>query len=75
MTEVEDLLLKKASEYGLVPTEFFERVLKAKERGGLGIRCPCDPKNPERYCVSELCMKDIQEKGTCHCCAYKLKEK
>jgi len=70
---LEELLLSLARNEGLEPTDNFQKIVKAKERGGLGIRCPCDPKNPERYCISELCMKDIQEKGTCHCCAYKLK--
>jgi ferredoxin-thioredoxin reductase catalytic subunit len=30
-------------------------------------RCPCDGSNENRYCGSELCTKDIAEKGVCHC--------
>lgn len=30
-------------------------------------RCPCDGTNPNRYCGSALCTKDIEENGICHC--------
>ena len=33
-------------------------------------RCPCDGKNAERFCISELCRSDIQNKGICHCNCY-----
>lgn len=68
-------LLQIAKEHGVEPTQYFERIVKAKERFGLGVLCPCDKDNKERYCISPLCMSDIEQKGTCHCCAYKLKEK
>lgn len=30
-------------------------------------RCPCDANNPDRFCGSKLCAKDIQTDGHCHC--------
>ena len=68
-----EMLLAKAKEYGLEPTEFFDRVIKAKERFGLVEGCPCDKDNPERYCISPLCLSDIERDKHCHCNAYKLK--
>ena len=60
-------LLAKAKEYGLKPTEFFDRVLRAKQRLGLVESCPCDITNPNRYCISPLCLSDIEKEGRCHC--------
>lgn len=31
------------------------------------IKCPCDPKNDERYCGSPLCVADTVYLGHCHC--------
>ena len=30
-------------------------------------KCLCCLHDPERYCISEKCMKTIQEKGVCGC--------
>ena len=64
---VKEKLLELAKQNGLEPTEHFEKLLKAKERGNLGFRCPCDPNNPDRFCISPLCLSDIETKGACHC--------
>lgn len=38
-------------------------------------QCPCDGKNPDRFCGSPLCRSDVEEKGVCHCnCYFKNKE-
>ena len=34
-------------------------------------RCPCDGKNDNRYCISELCRSDIERDGICHCRCYR----
>lgn len=60
-------LLELAKEHGLEPTEFFDRIAKAKERFGIELECPCDRGNPERYCISPLCLKDIERDNVCHC--------
>lgn len=57
---------------GFEPTENIDKIVKAKERFGIGLRCPCDRNNPERYCISRQCILDILEKGKCHCGCYKL---
>ena len=51
----------------------FDKIVKAKERLGFDVKCPCDPSNEERYCISPLCLSDIKEKGTCHCRMWRLK--
>lgn len=30
-------------------------------------KCPCDPMNTERGCIGKQCMKELIEKGDCHC--------
>lgn len=64
---MKERLLKIAEEKGLYPTEYFDKIIKAKERLGFELSCPCDPKNEKRYCVSDLCIRDIKKNGTCHC--------
>lgn len=64
---LEQELLQIAKEHGVEPTQYFERIVKAKERFGLGVGCPCDKDNKERYCISPLCMSDIERDNTCHC--------
>lgn len=68
----ESLLLLGESE-GLEPTEFFDKILKAKEHFGLTNGCPCDRDNPSRYCISPLCKSDIEKNGTCHCNCWRKK--
>ena len=38
------------------------------------MRCPCAGNDPERFCGSEKCMKEIKETGQCHCGLFKKKE-
>lgn len=30
-------------------------------------KCPCDAMNPERGCISKLCLQNVMDTGTCHC--------
>ena len=30
-------------------------------------KCPCDADNPNRGCISKLCLSDIERDGLCHC--------
>jgi len=64
---IKEKLLRLGKSNGLEPTEFFEKIVKAKERFGLTIGCPCDRENKDRYCISPLCKSDIEKNGTCHC--------
>ena len=70
---MKDKVLNIASGKGLEPTEHFDKIVRAKERLGFDLKCPCDPNNSERYCVGDLCMSDILEKGTCHCNCWRKK--
>lgn len=33
--------------------------------------CPCKASDRTKFCISENCLKEIMEKGTCCCKAYK----
>ena len=71
--ELKDLLLSLAESNGLEPTENFEKILNAKALFKIGIRCPCDKNNPERYCISKLCLSDIEKEKSCHCNCWRKK--
>ena len=65
---------KQCAEAGYYETKNIEKIAKAKQMmfgKDEWQRCPCDGNNPERYCISSLCKKDIAEKGICHCNCYK----
>ncbi len=75
MTILENML-KKAAEMGVEPTKNIEKIARAKTMmfgEAEWERCPCDGKNPARFCISEQCQKDIREKGVCHCNCYQPK--
>lgn len=61
-------------DYGFVPKNE-EKIIRAKLRffhDGNMRRCPCDAKNPERYCGSALCIHDTVHYGHCHCSLFHL---
>ena len=71
---ISDCMRLLADVNGYVPTENLERIARAKEKlfgEDNWVRCPCDRNNIERYCISPLCKKTIEETGTCHCNAYR----
>lgn len=62
------------AEKGFHETENIEKIARAKEMmfgTTEWYRCPCDGQNADRYCISDLCVRDIQTKGVCHCNCYK----
>lgn len=64
---------KIAENSNLIDTGNMQKIANAKAMMfGLEewTRCPCDGNNPNRYCISPLCLKDIKEKGRCHCSCY-----
>ena len=71
-----DKMLENCEKNGYVTTKNVQKIANAK-RMMFGEaewqRCPCDGQNPNRYCISELCRKDIEEKGECHCHCYQKK--
>ena len=73
-TMIKAMLLRLAKAEGYKPTEYFDKIVKAKERMGLRTGCPCDRGNPDRYCISPLCKSDIEKNGTCHCNCWRKKD-
>lgn len=51
-----------------------DRIIKVKERNIDEYQCPCYPDDPNHFCISPLCAKEIAEKGRCHCGLYVKKE-
>lgn len=57
-----------AEENGYELTENAEKIAKFRAKRGLDLgRCVCDPKNPYKGCISNLCRKEIEEEKICHC--------
>lgn len=73
--ELREQMLEICKNAGFEPTENFDKIVKAKERFGIGLKCPCAKDDGDRYCISEKCAKDVIEKGKCLCRCYKLREK
>ena len=73
---IEEQMRELAKTSGFECTEFLPKIASARERMGLSINiCPCAKDDAERGCISEKCACEIIKTGTCHCHAYKLKEK
>lgn len=65
----------RAEEAGVDPTEFLERIAKARIRMHLDITvCPCAAQDPDRGCISAKCLREIEETGSCHCCCFRRKD-
>ena len=65
--EIQKEIVKFAEENNLLITKYAPAIAEAKRRmGGDWRACPCAPRNG-RYCGSEACRKEIEEKGVCHC--------
>lgn len=69
--ELREQMLSLCKTAGFEPTENFDKIVKAKERFGIGLGCPCD-RNSDRACISERCAREIMENGHCHCNAFRL---
>ena len=75
--DILELMREQCAREGFAETKNIEKIARAKNMmfgEAEWTRCPCDGKNAERYCISELCKKDINEKGVCHCNCYCKKE-
>jgi ferredoxin-thioredoxin reductase catalytic subunit len=72
---VRNHFLEKAQKEGLYLTKNDINIIRLKMRNHKCIDlCPCDKDNDARYCISDLCKKDIQEKGQCLCGLYSTKK-
>lgn len=64
-----------AEKYNVELTENARKIARARVITHCPLSlCICDRDDPERGCISEKCMKEIQEKGQCHCKAFRKKE-
>lgn len=63
---------KIAKENNVELTETAVNIARFRARTGLEMSiCPCDKGSKERGCIGPLCMKEIEERGICHCHAFK----
>ena len=59
---------KIAKQYKVDLTDHAYKIAKARVLTNCPLNlCICDRNDPDRGCISEKCMKEIQEKGQCHC--------
>lgn len=76
-SKVKTILLKHGDYH--VEEEKLKKIINAKvllfANSGDIHRCPCDANNPERFCGSKLCQKDILQDGHCHCNLFWVHEK
>lgn len=76
--DLRETMLELCKQAGFEPTENFDKIVKAKERMGIGLLCPCSHakgNNDGRSCISEICANDIIEKGRCLCGCYQRSNK
>lgn len=70
--EVYKQLMGKAIENKVELTDKAYTIADFRAKANVGLEhCLCCIHNPKRYCISEECMKDIQEKGVCRCNCYR----
>lgn len=68
-------MLKRAEEKGVEPTENLAKIAKARIRMHRDITvCPCAPDDTDRGCISTKCLREINEKGLCHCSCFRRKD-
>ena len=74
---IDQAMLAICDTMGYEPTEYLERVARAKEKlfsEKCWRNCPCDKDNENRFCISKLCREDIERDGHCKCRAYRRKD-
>lgn len=65
--EIEKRICAMADALGFSVNTNLEKIARIKARMECWRDCPCDPKNPLRYCGSKLCEEDTLRDGHCHC--------
>lgn len=69
---IEEQMRELAKLHNVEPTENFPKIAKARKIMKIGIDvCPCSAEDKDRGCISPKCLKEILEKGICHCRAYR----
>lgn len=73
MEEILEKMIKQCEKEGYFPTKNINKVARAKSimfKEDEWKRCPCDSNNEKRFCISQTCKEDIENKGVCHCNCY-----
>lgn len=69
---IEEQMRELAKLHNVEPTENLPKIAKARKIMKIGIEiCPCKANDKTKFCISENCLKEIMEKGTCCCKAYR----
>lgn len=71
--DILETMKERCSKEGYTFTKNIEKIAKAKNMmfGETDWqRCPCDGSNEQRFCISDQCRQDIEDKGVCHCNCY-----
>ena len=69
---IEEQMRELAKLHNVEPTENLPKIAKARKIMNIGLDvCPCKASDRTKFCISENCLKEIMEKGTCCCRAYR----
>lgn len=68
--EILENMIKIADELNFGLDSNAIKIAKLKSRMDDWRCCPCDKKNPDRFCGSELCISDVNRDSRCHCGCY-----
>lgn len=69
--EIKQIMLELARKNDVIPSFTMDKIANFRASRNIPVSvCPCDQKDKARGCISKKCLKEIQEKGTCHCRAF-----
>ena len=64
-----------AKKHNVEITENAVKIANFRERVGMSITvCPCAKGDPDRGCISEKCLHEIETTGCCHCGAFRRRD-
>ena len=67
-------LYEIAEKNNLELTKHAQKIAEFRAKKGIPLnQCPCDKDDKDRGCIFAKCMREIKEKGVCHCNCFKLK--
>lgn len=68
---IEDQMRILAEQFHVKPTQNLPKIANARKIMNIDINiCPCARDDEDRGCISAKCLREIREKGVCHCNAY-----
>lgn len=56
-----------AEQVGASLSQHADKILSIKSRAIDEYACPCYPNDKDHWCMSPLCLKELNEHGKCHC--------